>query len=135
MKTILSILLLAALPILGTACTSTGDLAPGVATATTIGTSLAVNAYPGAAPFVSMAANAIRAYTAHGAPSAAHLATDLTPYATAAESLAGNVSSKAKADVTRFFDAVVSRYTAALPKIQAGEMTVEQFAAAVEAGA
>ena len=119
---------------LGTGCTSTG-LGPGVPTAVTVGTSLAVNAYPGAAPFVEMTAGAIRSLSAQGVPTPTALAVYLRKYAVPAEAIAGDVSTTAKADVVKFVAAVNAKYAQVYPSIEKGDMTIEQFAQAVENGA
>lgn len=116
-------------------CQSTGGLQPGVATGVTVGTSLAVNLYPAAAPFVEMAAGAVRSISAKGVPTPAALASYLAIYGKAAENLVAKVSPKGEADVEKFITAINAKYAADYPKIVAGDMSVEQFAQAVEAGA
>ena len=132
----LTLLALFGLAVFLPACSpTTGDLAPGVPVAITAGTSLAVNLYPAAAPLVESFAGGIRAATAKGPVAPAALNAFLAPYATAGEAFVGKVSVAGEADVKKFVAAIESKYAALYPKLQTGEITVEQFAQAVEQGA
>ena len=119
-------------------CT-TGGLPTGTATAVTIGTSLAVNLYPAAAPLVEMFAGGVRAATAKGPISPSDLAAYLSKYEADGVKFVAKVSpslaAKAGTDVTRFVAAINKKYEEDYPRIQAGTLTVEEFAQAVEQGA
>ncbi len=134
-RTFLATALAAIIPLAFTGCGTTGTLTPQASSATSIGTSLAVNAYPGVAPLVQMFAGAVRAATAQGPVAPAALNMFLAPYVTAGEAFVAKVSPKAEADVAKFVAALQADYAKAYPAIVKGDMTVESFAQAVETGA